>query len=121
MKNKKYIIIVGLLLAVGLASWYYYSRRKRPFEDYGRSDWAGDTDKKKLSFRLTHKPSLKRGDELSISFDNSAHNFPQMDGVATVVEILGPSKSHDEKSYWIVTDKPHYGNGPQETGYYKQV
>ncbi len=118
--NRKYIIIIGLLVAVGIVSWYYYSRRKRPFEDYGRSDWAGDTEKENLSFRLSHKPSLKKGDEVSIVFDNSSHLYPQMDGVTTVVDILGPDDAWDEKSYWIVTDKPHYGNGPQETGYYKQ-
>jgi len=119
-KYKKYIVIIGLLLAVGLVSWYYYKRRKRPFEDYGRSDWAGDTSLANLAFRLSHKPSLKKDDEISIVFDNSKHLYPEMDGPAKVVDILTPDDSYDEKSYWIVTNKEHRGSGPQETGYYKK-
>jgi hypothetical protein len=118
--NKRLIVIVGILIAAGAFAYYFYKRRKRPFEDYGRADWAGDTSRQNLAFKLSHKPSVKKGDIIDVIFD-SPSKYPSMEGEAEVVDVFGPEKSWDKQSYWIVTDKPHKGSGPQEQGVYRKV
>ncbi len=118
--NKRLILIVGILIAAGAIAYYFYKRRKRPFEDFGRADWAGDTTNKTLAFRLAHEPSVKKGDVIDVIFDDVTA-YPSMEGEAEVIEVFGPSKSWDKKSYWIVTDKPHKGSGGQEQGVYRRI
>ena len=117
---KKAIIIIVILVAAGVAAWYFWTRRKRPYEDYGRADWAGETSAKTLAFRLSHKPSVERGDVIEIVQDNSNAEYRSNNGLAEVTHILTPSQSFDNVSYWIVTDKPHPGSGAQEPGTYKK-
>jgi uncharacterized protein YpmB len=117
---RKAIIIIVIILAAGVAAWYFFSRRKRPYEDYGRADWAGDTSAKTLAFRLSHKPSVKVGDVIDIVQDNGNAQYKQINGLAEVTEVLTPSQAWDKTSHWIVTDKPHPGNGAQEPGTYKK-
>ena len=119
MNRKRIIVVVGILAVVGILSWYFWKRRKMPFEDYGRADWSGDTTRQTLSLKTSHKPIVKVGDTIDIVFDNASVKYPSMAGKAEVVQILTPSQSWNKESYWIVTDKPHNGSGPQETGKYR--
>ena len=118
--NKRIILIVGVLMSALVVAYYFYKRRKRPFEDYGRADWGGDTDRKTLSYRVEHKPIVKKGDIVDIVYDND--NIKSgMGGKAEVVEILTPSQSWNKTSYWIVTDKKHQATGTQEPGTYRKA
>jgi hypothetical protein len=121
MKNKKVVIAVGLLLAVGLVGFYMWRKRKHVYEDYGRADWAGDTSKTSLALRSSKKPGVKVGDTVEVIQDNPAAKYKSINGEANVVEVFGPEKSWDKVSYWVVLDKAHPGSGPQEPGTYKRV
>ena len=118
---KKKILISVIVVATIAIAYYFWRKRSRPYEDYGRGDWAGDTDSGTLSFRLDHEPIVDVGDSVQILQDNDEAAYSHINGIAEVVEILEPNESHDKKSYWIITDKTHPGSGPQEPGTYKKV
>lgn len=120
-KYKKTILIIIIIAAAIGVGYYFWRKRKRPYEDYGKARWAGDTDRETLGIRLSHEPIVEVGDAVEIVQDNDSAAYPQINGTAEVVEILEPSDAWDKKSFWIITDKPHPGSGPQEPGTYKKV
>ena len=119
--NKRVVLIVGMLIAAGVAAFYFYRKRKIPYYDYGKARWAGDVSSENLAIRSSKKPSVKPGDTIEIIQDNSGAAYPQINGTAVVTDTFGPETSWDEKSYWIVVDKDHPGSGPQEPGTYRRV
>lgn len=118
---KKPAFIIALLVVVFLLAWFFYSRRKRPYLDYGRSDWAGDTDfEGKLAFKTVKQPNVKVGDKILVEQEPGA-KYTQIDGEHTVLEVLLPPRSWDKKHFWIVVDSPHPGNGPADPGKYRKA
>ena len=68
--NKRVVLIVGMLLAAGVAAYYFYRKRKIPYYDYGRADYAGNVSSTNLAIRVSKKPSVKAGDLIEIIQDN---------------------------------------------------
>ena len=118
---KKPLFIVAVIAVVFLIAWFFYSRRKRDYEDWGNSNWAGETDfPGKLSFR-TEKPSgLKVGDKIKIVQDSQNPPYRSIDGEKVVLEIMLPSQTH-HKDHWFVVDQAHPGSGTQTPGTYQKV
>lgn len=116
--------LIGLVVAILLLAWYFYSKRWKKFSDNGQGGalyWsetrienapASVTGGGLLGFRSNGPHGLKVGDRVEIKQDPGA-KYPQYDGESVVTHV--PTQTI------FVIDKGFAGNSPVNPGSFRKI
>lgn len=118
---KKPLFIISVIAVVFLLAWFFYSRRKQPYLNNGRSDWAGETDfPDKLAFETAKPSGLKVGDKIKIEQVSNNLTKDAIGGEKVVLEVMLPSQTY-HKAHWFVVDHPAVSDPFKTPGTYQKV
>lgn len=100
---KNPFVIIGLLVAVLLAAWYFYDRRWYKFSNNGNSQWLPSSNPGKEALQMNSINGLKVGDEIEVEYSNN--RLPSQK--TKIVELLDSNNNY--QSPWVITALPASG------------